>query len=298
MEFKTVLYETRDRVATITLNRPESLNALDAQMGADLGAALRAAAGDPTVRAVVLTGAGRAFCAGGDIKAMAAGLPPQHAQERRVPGTPGLPPQHAQERRVPGTPGLAAAENQREAPVPTAPYDLGAILRNFHDVVAFLYEMDRPVVAAIHGPAVGAGMSLAMTCDLRIAAEDASFSQAFVRLGLSPDGGSTWLLPRLMGPARAAQLMMTGETINAHRALEWGLLNQVVSAGQDLSQAMELARRLATFSPQALGSLKRLLRSSERRSFAEQLEAEAAAQSANASTGEFRAAVAAFLQRK
>ncbi len=258
MELRTILYEVRDGVAAITLNRPESLNALNDQLGADLAAALDAAAGDAAARVVVLTGAGRGFCAGGDIKAMAAGL----------------------------------------AQASTSPYDLGAILRNFHAALALLYQMDRPVIAAIHGPAVGAGMSLALACDLRIASEDATFSQAFVRLGLSPDGGSTWLLPRLVGPARAAQLMMTGETMDARRAFEWGLLNQVAPAGQHLSQAMELARRLAGFSPHALTHLKRLLRSTERNSFSEQLKAEAAAQAANAATAEFRAAVAAFLSRK
>lgn len=258
MELKTVLYDVQDGVATITLNRPESLNAIDDQLGADLGAALRATADDAGVRAVVLTGAGRGFCAGGDLKFMAA--------------------------------GLAAAGN--------APYDLGAILRHFHNTVSFLHRLDQPVLAAIHGPAVGAGWSLALACDLRIAAEDATFSQAFVRIGLTPDGGSTWLLPRMVGPARAAQLMMTGETIDTRRALEWGLLNEVVPAGQHLSRTLETARRLASFSPHALKHLKRLLRFSERNSFQQQLEAEAESQAANAGTAEFRAAVAAFLARK
>ncbi len=258
MELKTVLYSAENSIATVTMNRPEVLNALDAQLGADLGAALRSASADAAVRVVLLTGAGRAFCSGGDIKSMAAGL----------------------------------------ATASTTPYDLGALLRNFHDVVAYLHEMDKPVVAAVHGPAVGAGMSLALACDLRIAAEDSTFSQAFIRIGLSPDGGSTWLLPRAVGPARAAFLTMTGETLDARRALEWGIVNEVVPAGQDLSRATELARQLAGYSPYGLAALKRLLRASGRNSFREQLEAEASAQAANAGTAEFRAAVAAFLARK
>src|SRR5688572_2093017 len=163
MELQTVVYETSERVATITLNRPQSLNALNAQLGADLGTTLRGAASDSQVHVVVLTGAGRAFCSGGDLKAMAAGLTRSEGSASEVE----------------------------------------AILRNFHDVVQYLQQIDKPVVAAIHGPAVGAGMSIALACDFRIASEDATFSQAFVRIGLSPDGGSTWLLPRVIGQARA-----------------------------------------------------------------------------------------------
>lgn len=258
MKLKTVLYETDGGIACVTLDRPELLNALDAELGEDLGRALRFAAADAETRAVVLAGSGRSFCAGGDLKAMAAGS------------------------------RTAGADNP----------ELGAILRNFHDIVGFMMGMDKPLVAAIHGSAVGAGMSIALACDLRIASEDATFSQAFIRIGLSPDGGSTWLLPRLIGPGRARQIMMTGETIDARRAAEWGLVNEVVPAGQHVARARELARRIAGFSPGALGSLKRLLRVSARNTFAEQLEAEAAAQTANAASDEFRDALLAFVSRK
>ncbi len=258
MEQKTVLYQAREGVATVTLNRPESLNALNAAMGAELLAALKAAAADPQARAMVLTGAGRGFCSGGDLKAMAAGLAP------------------------------SASTTQQ----------LGAILHNFHHLLAFLYALEIPVVGALHGPVVGAGMSMALACDFRIAAEDATFSQAFMRIGLTPDGGSTWLLPRMVGPARAAQLTMTGETIDAQRAFEWGLLNQVTASGQHLSQAMEVARGLAASSAPAMQRLKRLLRVSERQSFSEQLDSEAEAQVANADSAEFRAALAAFIGKK
>jgi 2-(1,2-epoxy-1,2-dihydrophenyl)acetyl-CoA isomerase len=161
-----------------------------------------------------------------------------------------------------------------------------------------LQKVDKPVVAAIHGPAVGAGMSIALACDLRVASEDATFSQAFVRIGLSPDGGSTWLLPRLVGPSRAAQLMMSGETLGARRAYEWGLINQLAPEGEHLTSTLELSAHLAALSSHALGSIKRLMRSSERSSFQDQLEAEAVEQGANSATPQFRAALDAFLKRK
>ena len=253
MNLATVLYQVDGPLAVVTLNRPESLNALDARLGRDLAQALLAAAGDSAVRAVVLTGAGRAFCAGGDLKAMAS---PESARE------------------------------------------VEAILRNFHDVVRLLHELDKPTLAAIHGQAVGAGMSFALACDARVASEDATFSQAFIKIGLSPDGGSTWLLPRLVGPARAALLAMTGETIPARRALEWGLVSEVVPTGQHLARTLEVGRQIAAFSPGALRSIKRLLRASEHNTFAGQLRAEAEEQAKNAASDEFRAALAAFLKRK
>src|SRR5436309_10764949 len=227
MNLKTVLYRIEAGVALLTLNRPESLNALSARLGADLGAGLRAASSDSAVRVVVLSGAGRGFCSGGDLKEMAAGLANPQASDSAIVD----------------------------------------ILRNFHDVVSFVQIMEKPVIAAIHGPAVGAGMSIALACDLRVASEDATFSQAFVRIGLSPDGGSTWLLPRLIGPGRAAQLMMTGETLGASRALEWGLVNHVVPEGEHLSRGLEFAQQLAALSPQAISSIQRILRSSERNRF-------------------------------
>ena len=259
MDLHAVLYEARDGVATVTLNRPKALNALNADIYHDLEIALRTAVEDASVRVMILTGAGRAFCAGGDIKSMAA---------------------------------------QIAAPPHPKPADPVEMLSHLHQLLAYLYEIDQPVIAAIHGPAVGAGMSLALACDFRVAAEDSTFSQGFIKIGLSPDAGSTWLLPRLIGSARALQLAMTGETIDARKALEWGLISQLVPAGQDLPKALELAHSLATLSPPALTNVKHLLRESETHSFREQLDAEAVAQRANAATKEFRAAVAAFVAKK
>ena len=260
MDLTTVLYEAGEGIATITLNRPESLNALNSDVHRDLEQALRAAEADAGVKAVVLTGAGRAFCAGGDVKNMAARLMAATAG--------GAPPSPAE--------------------------TLGA----FHALVNYLYEFPKPVVAAIHGAAVGAGMSLALACDLRVASEDAVFSQAFIKIGLSPDGGSTWLLPRAVGASRAAFLAMTGEKFDARKAKKWGAVHQVVEDGQDLAKARELAADLAALSPHALRELKALLHGSERRGFREQLDAEAEAQLRNIGTAEFRAAVTAFASRK
>ncbi len=260
MDLKTVLYEVRDGVAILTMNRPEALNALNSALHQDLTRALDAAAADGAVRAVVLTGAGRGFCSGGDIKAMVSRL------------------------------DAADAGGPSPSPVDT--------LKDFHAMVLKLYEFDRPVIAAIHGPAVGAGMSIALACDFRIAAEDAVFGQAFIKIGLSPDGGSTWLLPRVVGAARAVQMSMTGENADARKALEWGLVHEVAPAGGDLTRSLELARKLAAFSPYAIKNAKRLLRASEGHTFREQLDMEADAQRGNAATPEFRAAVKAFVAKR
>jgi 2-(1,2-epoxy-1,2-dihydrophenyl)acetyl-CoA isomerase len=141
-------------------------------------------------------------------------------------------------------------------------------------------------------------MSLALACDLRVASQDATFSQAFIKIGLSPDGGSTWLLPRAVGASRATFLAMTGEAISAEKAYEWGAIHEVVESGQHLTKAREWASRLAAFSPHALRELKALLHGSEQRTFPAQLQAESGAQMRNVTTAEFRAAVAAFVSRK
>jgi enoyl-CoA hydratase/carnithine racemase len=165
-------------------------------------------------------------------------------------------------------------------------------------VVQALYNAPVPVIAALHGAVVGAGMSIALACDIRIAADDSYFQQAFIRLGLTPDGGSSWLLPRAVGMARAAQLTMTGETIDVRRAAEWGLVNEVVPAGTHLERARDVAARVAGFAPNAMQGLKSLLRESPASTFQRQLAAEADAQVANAGRPEFAIALRAFLARK
>ena len=172
-----VLCARHNGVATITLNRPERLNAIDVALGRGLVEALNRAAQDPEVRAVVLTGAGRAFCSGGDLRLL------RDARERKATG------------------------------------DLEGLLRCGKQIILAITTMLKPVLAAVNGPAVAAGCNLALACEMRIASDRATFTQSFARLGLFPDFGATYLLPRMVGPARAAELLYTGETINAADAL-------------------------------------------------------------------------------
>ena len=195
-----LLTSVDDGVLTLTLNRPEVLNAITPALLDEVTDALREAASGRTVRAVIITGAGRGFCSGQDLRATA------------------------------GEGGL----------------DVGAILRDHYTpAIRAIRSMDQPVIAAVNGVAAGAGFSLALACDLRIAAESATFVQAFVRIGLIPDLASTYFLPRLIGPARAAELTMLGDTVDASRALELGVVNWVVPDAELAVAAADLAGRLA-----------------------------------------------------
>ena len=198
-----VRLEIAEGIARITLDRPDVLNSFDRPMAAELQAALAQVAADDAVRAVLLTGAGRAFCAGQD---------------------------------------LAAVLPQAGAP----PLDLGDIVRDcYNPIVRALRALEKPVVAAVNGVAAGAGANLALACDFVIAVETASFVQSFAHIGLIPDSGGTFVLPRLVGLARATQLAMLGEKLPARQALEWGMIYQVVEAAQLDETATALARRLA-----------------------------------------------------
>jgi 2-(1,2-epoxy-1,2-dihydrophenyl)acetyl-CoA isomerase len=203
-------------VLRLTLNRPSRLNALDDELLDALGVALEVARDDAAVRCVLLTGAGRGFCAGADL---AAGL--LLGAERSV------------------------AVRER-------------LQRLYAPIILGIRELEKPVVAAVNGVAAGAGMSLALACDLRVCAESASFIQAFVRIGLVPDAGSTFFLPRLVGMARAAEMAMLGDAVSAEEALRMGLVNRVVPDGVLLGEAVGLAERLAR-GPRSVGLAKRAL---------------------------------------
>ncbi len=213
----TVRYEVADAVATITLDRPDALNALTVPMKGELLAAIKAAGRDRTVRAVVLTGAGRAFCAGQDLK----------------------------ERLEPDAAPLAVEVRER-----------------YNPIIAAMRALDQPIVGAINGVAAGAGASLAFACDLRLAAEGASFVLAFGRIGLVPDSGATWFLPRLVGPAKAAELALLGESLSAAEAERFGLVARVVPAESLAAEASAIAQRLAGLAPNALALTKRALQRS------------------------------------
>jgi 2-(1,2-epoxy-1,2-dihydrophenyl)acetyl-CoA isomerase len=252
----SVAVHRREGVLTIELNRPDSLNAWDQALGDQLRAAVEEAAGDDAVRAVVVTGAGRAFSSGADLKA---GFEP----------TPE------------GVPDVRAALTER-----------------YHPIITGIREMPKPVLAAVNGPAVGIGCSLALACDLVLAAESAYFLLAFVNIGLVPDGGSSVLVPERVGFARAAEMAMLGERVPARQALEWGLVNRVVPDGQLADEARALADRLAAGPTRSYAGSKRQLNAWRFARMQEQLDLEASIQQEMAGSGDFQEGVQAFLERR
>jgi 2-(1,2-epoxy-1,2-dihydrophenyl)acetyl-CoA isomerase len=248
---------TRDgSAARILLNRPDALNAWNEQFGRDLLDAVGALGDDEAVRAVLITGAGRGFSSGADLK------------EQRAADDGGLP-------------------------------DLSARLREiYHPIITGLREMPKPVVAAVNGPAVGIGCSLALACDLIVAAESAYFLLAFVNIGLVPDGGSTAFLPARVGYARAAEMAMLGERVPAPQALDWGLVNQVVPDDQLEPAAGALLERLANGPTRSYAGAKRLLNRRAYADLAGQLEAEADAQKEQGHSEDFIEGVLAFAEKR
>jgi 2-(1,2-epoxy-1,2-dihydrophenyl)acetyl-CoA isomerase len=238
-------------VATLTIARPDRLNALSSQTVDELRAAVEET-GRSGARCLLLTGEGRGFSSGADLA---------------------------------GGGGL--------------PEDAGAALeKHFNPLVEALFALEIPVVAAVNGPAAGAGCSLALAADIVVAARSAYFLQAFVNIGLIPDAGATWLLPRLAGRARAIEMMMLGERIPAEQALDWGMISRVVE-DEDLAQeSVALATRLAQGPTVALGLIRRLAREAQDRPLGEALAAERVAQRAAGETQDFKAAVMAFLQKR
>lgn len=247
-----ILSETRDGITTITLNRPEKLNAFAGTMREDLVAALRSAAG----RVVVITGAGRAFCAGGDVDVM--------------------------------------ASLQKTGDVQT----FRRLLEAGREVVVQIATMPKPVIASVNGVAAGAGCSLALSCDYRIATEHAKFAQSFVRIGLNPDWGGTWFLPRAVGRSAAFEMMATGRAVDAAEALRLGLVDRVVAAASLTEETQKLAQTIAAGPPAVIAAIKRALSESERNSLSEQLDLETenqlkAFQSKDAAEG-----MAAFFEKR
>jgi 2-(1,2-epoxy-1,2-dihydrophenyl)acetyl-CoA isomerase len=248
----SVLYEFDDSVATITLDRPDSLNALTAEVKEDLLQALRQA---QEARAIVLTGTGRAFSVGQDLR--------EHADN------------------------LAKGKGLDDT-----------VRRHYNPIVLALREAPAPVVAAVNGVAAGAGAAFALACDLRVFSERASMSMAFTKIGLSADSGISWTLPRLVGQARATEMLMLGDTVTAQQALELGIANRVVPADEVASTAQELAHRLAHGPTTAYGALKGALAYSSVLKLEEALELEARLQEECASTEDHMAATRAFLDKE
>jgi len=257
MGFETVHYALSDSVATITMNRPEALNALSLQLTLELDAVFRKAI-DEKARAIILTGAGRAFCSGGDLREMKS----MWEREGRI-------------------------EAFLEDP-----------LAALHGVIRLIRETPIPFVAAVNGVCAGAGTNFALACDLVIAAEDATFNEAFVRIGLTPDCGGTFFLPRAVGEKIAAELMMTGSTISAQRASEIGLINRVVAADELAPASFVLAAQLAKAPTAAIGRIKRMLNSSFANSLEQQLALEHECQIECGRGDDFREGVAAFFEKR
>ena len=257
MSYETLQFEMRGDVAVITLNRPESLNALTLAVAGEFKSAV-AEALSQGARAVVLTGAGRAFCAGGDLREM-----------QKI-----------------------ASQNGRVEAFFDEP------LRELNDCIMLIRSTPLPFIAAVNGAASGGGCNLALACDLVIAAEGAKFNQAFIKIGLVPDCGGTFILPRLVGWRRATQLMMTGEVTTAQQALAMGMINAVVSDDQLIAQAMALAEGLAQAPTASIGRIKELLEASAKNDYVGQLELEREAQLKSGLTKDFKEGVTAFIEKR
>lgn len=257
MSFETVIYELNGAVALIQMNRPDALNALSLQLSKDLKAAIEKATEDQ-VRAVVLTGSGRAFCSGGDLREMKA---------------------------------MGEQEGNIEA-------FLDSPLKALHDVILLIRETPIPFIAAVNGVCAGAGTNFALACDLVLAADDASFNEAFVRIGLSPDCGGSFFLPRAVGEKLATELFMTGGTIDAKRAAEMGMINRVVPAADLLVEAGKLAAQLAAGPTGSYGRIKRMMNATFRNDLRAQLDLEAECQLESGRADDFKEGVAAFFDKR
>jgi enoyl-CoA hydratase/carnithine racemase len=252
-----VLFERRDAIVTLTLNAPEARNALTSQAQWDaVVAACERVQADPAVKVVILTGAGSAFCAGGNVK------------------------DFRDKRGLAAGSGMEIRDNYR---------------RGIQRIPLAFHRLDVPTIAAVNGPAIGAGCDLACMADIRIASEKASFAESFVKLGLIPGDGGAWLLQRVVGYARAAEMSFTGDTVDAQAALAMGLVSRVVPHETLLAEATALAERIAANPGQALRMTKRLMREAQTSRLDAILELSAAYQALTHGSAEHDGAVAAFL---
>ncbi len=256
MSYETILYEVADGVATITLNRPDVLNAFTGQMHAELRNAFKAIRGDESIRCVMITGAGRAFCAGADLA------------DRDLAGA-----------------GM--------------PLDLGHTLeRDYNRLIKAIRNLELPVIAAVNGVAAGAGANLALNCDIVLAARSATFIQAFVKIGLVPDAGGTYILPRLVGHARAMGLAMTGDALPADTAEQWGMIWKSTDDESLMDEVNALARSLAAGPTRSISLIKRAINASSTNTLDRQLDLERDLQRLAGRTEDFMEGVRAFLEKR
>jgi 2-(1,2-epoxy-1,2-dihydrophenyl)acetyl-CoA isomerase len=255
MHHQFIRYAEDHGVGTITLNRPDVLNSINRRMAQEIQDALSHAMKSESVRAVIITGEGRAFCAGQDLAEATAGEP--------------------------------------------GSVDLGDIVKtSYAPIVWLIRDIEKPVVAAVNGVAAGAGANLALACDIVVAAEEASFIQSFSRIGVVPDTGGTFFLPRLVGLARATALMFLADKVPARQAQEWGMIHDVVAGNRLIEAATLLARQLATMPTRALGLTKRALNAAFTNDIAQQLVVEEEAQREAGRTADYAEGVRAFLEKR
>ena len=254
MSNNSVLFEVRDNVGHVTLNRPQSGNALDLEMAKELMAVSLRCESDRNVRAVLLSGAGNRFCVGGDVKAFA-------AQEQ-------------------------------------LPQYLREVTTYLHLAISHFARLDAPVIAAVQGSAAGGGFSLAISCDLVLAADSATFLMAYSKIGMAPDGSSTYFLPRLVGFKRAMELTLTNRVLSAREACEWGIVTEVVPPERLAARAEELAGSLAQGPTRAFGSAKRLLHSGWNQSLETQMELESRAIAEAGASADGKEGITAFVKKR
>lgn len=253
-DFQTILFTKEDNVATITLNRPDAANGISPILASELAEAASICDNDSSIRCIILTGNGRFFCAGGDLKSM------------------------------------AKSDNPKMT--------LKGMADNLHKATSLFARMDKPVIVAVNGVAAGAGFSIAIAGDFVIAAKSAKFTMAYTAAGLSPDGSSTYYLPRLVGIRRAMELMITNRRLTAQEALDWNLVNQVVADEEVLNKAKAFGKQLASGPVDAFGVVKKLLLCSFDNSLETQMELEGRAISERAVSPNGKEGITAFLEKR
>ena len=253
MSFETVNYELNENVAVITFNRPDALNALSLQLVKDLHSTIEKAVAD-SARAVILTGAGRAFCSGGDLVEM--------------------------------------LTMQKSGATTLAP------LTAMHNVISLIRETPIPFIAAVNGICAGAGTNFALACDLVFAAENAGFNEAFIKIGLTPDCGGSFFLPRVVGEKLAAELFMTGEAVSAERALQIGMINRLVASELLFDEAFKMAKKLALSPTAGIGRIKQMMNATFSNNLTEQLELEGKMQVESGKSADFKEGVKSFFEKR
>lgn len=255
MQFNTLLFNVQDHIATLTINRPDSANSINLEFSKDLLSAILQCDDDPEIRAVVVTGKGSLFCAGGDLKEF---------------------------------------KNQGSH----LSFYIKEVTTYLHAAISRMIRMDAPTIAAVNGFAVGAGMSLALACDFVLATPSARFSVAYTRVGLTPDGGMSYLLPRIVGLRRALELTLTNRVLSAQEAFDWGLVNKVVEERELLTQAEALATQLASGPMISLGVSKRLLHMGWNETLETQMENESQSIAHISRTLDAKEGMTAFLEKR